>query len=207
MKKIILSIILSTPFLLQAQFGVKGGLNFAKVSNASDINSDKKSGFHIGVLLAPPSKSLISSRTELMFSRQGYDYKTTNTGTVDLDYIQLGQLMSINLTKFFSLMFGAQTAYLVSASVDSSNATGSGSTENQMMDLMNRIDYGYAIGAEAHPFSGLIIGIRYNVSLAKIYKDVQSFQMPSFTAEDAKNNLIMISVGWRFGAGKKEDKK
>ena len=207
MKKIILLIILASPVLLHAQIGVKGGLNFAKVSNASDINSESKSGFHIGVFLAPPSKSLISSRTELLFSRQGYDYKSTNSGTVDLDYIQFGQLMSINITKFFSLMFGAQTAVLVSAQVDSTGGTGSTGGENNMMDMMNRFDYGYAIGAEIHPVSGLIIGIRYNVSLAKIYEDINSFQMPSFTAEDAKNNLIMLSVGWRFGGGKKEDKK
>jgi hypothetical protein len=126
---------------------------------------------------------------------------------VDLDYIQMGQLMSINITKYFSLMFGAQTAYLISAQVDSTTTNGSNNTQNPMMNLMNRIDYGYAIGAEIHPFSGLILGVRYNVSLAKIYKDIQSFQMPSFTAEDAKNNLIMISVGWRFGTGKKDDKK
>ncbi|MGZ5135737.1 MAG: porin family protein [Flavitalea sp.] len=207
MKRIVFAIALLMPFFLHAQFGVKGGLNFAKVSKASEINGDTKSGFHIGLLLAPPSKSIISSRTELLFSRQGYDYKSTNTGTVDLDYIQLGQLMSINITKFFSLMFGAQTAYLVSAQVDSTNTNGTTGPESEMMDLMNRVDYGYAIGAEVHPFSGLILGIRYNVSLAKLYKDIQSFQMPSFTAEDAKNNLIMISVGWRFGAGKKEDKK
>ena len=207
MKKIILLIILASPVLLHAQIGVKGGLNFAKVSNASDINSESKSGFHIGVFLAPPSKSLISSRTELLFSRQGYDYKSTNTGTVDLDYIQFGQLMSINITKFFSLMFGAQTAVLVSAQVDSTGGTGSTGGENNMMDMMNRFDYGYAIGAEVHPVKGLIIGIRYNVSLAKIYEDINSFQMPSFTAEDAKNNLIMLSVGWRFGGGKKDDKK
>ena len=207
MKRIVFVIALLMPFLLHAQIGVKGGLNFAKVSNASDINSESKSGFHIGVFLAPPSKSLISSRTELLFSRQGYDYKSTNSGTVDLDYIQFGQLMSINITKFFSLMFGAQTAVLVSAQVDSTGGTGSTGGENNMMDMMNRFDYGYAIGAEIHPVSGLIIGIRYNVSLAKIYEDINSFQMPSFTAEDAKNNLIMLSVGWRFGGGKKADKK
>ncbi len=118
--------------------------------------------------------------------------------------------MSINLTKYFSLMFGAQTAYLVSAQVDSTNGTSSGSgssMENSFMDLYNRIDYGYALGAEIHPVAGLIIGARYNVSLAKVYKDVQSFQRPSFTSEDAKNNVIQISVGWRFGKNGKEKKE
>src|SRR5205085_8967976 len=140
----------------------KGGINFANVTGASSLNTGHKSGFHLGGFLAPPSKSIISSRTELLFSRQGYDYATsTNTGNVNLDYIQMGQLMSINITKYFSLMLGAQTAYLVSAQVDSSNG-GNSSTENKMMDLMNRIDYGYALGVEIHPVMGLIIGARYN---------------------------------------------
>lgn len=202
MKKIFLLLFLASPFLMQAQIGIKAGLNFANVSKASSINSSSRSGFHVGLFLAPPSKKIISSRTEILFSRQGYNYKSsTNTGNVNLDYIQMGQLMSINITKYFSLMFGAQTAYLVSAQADSSN--GSSSTENKMMSLMNRVDYGYALGAEAHPFKGLIIGVRYNVSLAKVYKSIQSFQRPSFTSEDAKNNVVQLSVGWRFGGNKK----
>lgn len=202
MKKIFLLILLAFPFLMQAQIGIKAGLNFANVSKASSINSSSRSGFHAGIFLAPPSKKIISSRTEILFSRQGYNYKSsTNTGNVNLDYIQMGQLMSINITKYFSLMFGAQTAYLVSAQADSSN--GGSSAENKMMALMNRVDYGYALGAEAHPFKGLIIGVRYNVSLAKVYKSIQSFQRPSFTSEDAKNNVVQLSVGWRFGGNKK----
>jgi hypothetical protein len=210
MKKLILYMMLITPFSLMAQIGIKGGLNFAKVSKASDINSSSRSGFHAGLFLAPPSKKILSSRTEILFSRQGYDYKnSTNTGNVNLDYIQMGQLMSINITKYFSLMLGAQTSYLISAQVDSSNTNGSG-PENAMMNLFNRIDYGYAVGVEIHPVAGLIIGARYNVSLAKVYKDLQSFQKPSFTSKDAKNNVIQISVGWRFGkqpASNKKDKE
>lgn len=207
MKQLPLLLLLVAPCFLQAQIGIKGGLNFAQVSKASDINSSSKSGFHVGLFLAPLSKSIISSRTELLFSRQGYNYKTaTKTGDVDLDYIQMGQLMSINITKYVSLMFGAQTAYLISAQVDSSSNTGS-TTGNTILDLYNRIDYGYALGAEIHPVAGLIIGARYNVSLAKVYKDLQSLQRPSFTSEDAKNNVIQLSVGWRFGNSGKEKKE
>lgn len=210
MKKLILYMMLFTPFSVMAQIGIKGGLNFAKVSKATDINSSSRSGFHAGLFLAPPSKKILSSRTEILFSRQGYDYKNSvNTGNVNLDYIQMGQLMSINMTKYFSLMLGAQTSYLISAQVDSNNTNGSG-PENAMMNLFNRIDYGYAVGVEIHPVAGLIIGARYNVSLAKVYKDLQSFQKPSFTSEDAKNNVIQISVGWRFGkqpASKKKEKE
>lgn len=209
MKKLIIGLFLSLPCCLYAQIGLKAGLNFAKVSKSSDINfnSSNRSGFHAGLFLAPASKKIISSRTEILFSRQGYDYKTgSNTGNVNLDYIQMGQLMSVNITKYFSLMFGAQTAYLISAQVDSSNNTGN-ATENKIMDLYNRIDYGYALGAEIHPVAGLIIGARFNVSLAKVYKDLLSAQKPSFTSEDAKNNVVQISVGWRFGNKKSKKSK
>jgi hypothetical protein len=206
MKKSTILFLLISPFFIHAQIGIKAGLNFANVSKASSINSSSRSGFHAGLLLAPASKKIISSLTELIFSRQGYDYKTSsNTGNVNLDYIQIGQLMSINITKYVSLMFGAQTAYLISAQVDSSN-NGS-STENTIMDLYNRIDYGYALGAEVHPVMGLIIGARYNVSLSKVYKDIQNFQQPSFSSEDAKNNVVQIYLGWRLGSSKKKDNK
>lgn len=210
MKKIIFCLLLIFPCRMFAQIGIKAGVNFAQVSKASDINAGNKSGFHVGLFLAPPTKKIISSRTELLFSRQGYDYKNgTKTGDVNLDYIQMGQLMSINITKYLSLMFGAQTAYLISAKVDSSNGgtSGGSSYERSVMDLYNRMDYGYALGAEVHPVMGLIIGVRYNVSLAKIYKDIQSFQRPSFTSEDAKNNVVQLSVGWRFGKTAKKKEK
>jgi Outer membrane protein beta-barrel domain len=207
MKKIIFTLTLIAPFLLQAQIGIKAGLNFAKVSSAASINSSNKSGFNVGLLLAPPSKKIISSRTELVFSRQGYDYKTSsNTGNVNLDYIQMGQLASINITKYVSLLFGAQTSYLISAQADSTkNSGGSSGSYNNIMNLYNRIDYGYALGAEVHPVLGLIIGARYNVSLSKVYKDLQSLQAPSFSSEDAKNNVVQVFAGWRFGS--KKDKK
>jgi hypothetical protein len=209
MKKMMACLLTLLPFVLFAQIGIKGGLNFAKVSKASEINAGSRSGFHIGLFLAPVSKKIISSRTEVLFSRQGYDYQTTsNTGNVNLDYIQLGQLMSVNITKYISLMFGAQTAYLVSANVDSSNNANTGNAyANGIMDFYNRIDYGYALGAEVHPVMGLIVGVRYNVSLAKVYKDIQSFQKPSFTSEDAKNNVVQVSVGWRFGTKNNKSKK
>jgi Outer membrane protein beta-barrel domain len=205
MKNIIVVFLLMFPLFVTAQFGIKAGINFAKVSNASSINSGTKSGFNVGVLLAPASKKIISSRTELVFSRQGYDYKNgTNTGNVNLDYIQFGQLASINISKYFSLLFGAQTAYLVSAQADSTKNTGGSGSYDNIMNLYKRMDYGYAVGTEVHPFAGLIIGGRYNVSLANVYKDLQSGQQPTFSSADAKNNVVQIFVGWRFGTEKEK---
>ena len=67
------------------------------------------------------------------------------------------------------------------------------------MNYYNKFDYGFAVGAEIHPVMGLLIGARYNISLGKLYKDVETGQMPSFSASDAKNNVVQIFAGWIFG--------
>jgi hypothetical protein len=86
MKRIIIALLLISPCALYGQIGIKAGLNFANVTKTSSINNSSRSGFHASVFLAPPSKGIITSRTELMFSRQGYNYKTnTNTGVVNLE--------------------------------------------------------------------------------------------------------------------------
>lgn len=201
-KKITLSILALIPFLVQAQIGIKGGLNFANVTNASSINAGSRSGFNVGVFFGGASKGLIASRTELLFSRQGYDYKTNSTsGTVNLDYIMLPQLMGINITKLLMIQAGIQMAYLINAKVDSTTngSGGSGNPYGALMDYYNRFDYGVGIGVEVHPYKGLLIGAKYNLGLGKLYKEAQSGQMPSFSSVDAKQNLVQLFVGWRFG--------
>lgn len=197
---ITLCILALIPCFMQAQIGIKGGLNFANVTNASSINAGSRSGFNVGIFFGGASKGLIASRTELLFSRQGYDYKTnTTSGTVDLDYIMLPQLMGINITKYLMLQAGIQMAYLINAKVDSTTNGSGNNPYGALMDYYNRFDYGVGIGVEVHPYKGLLIGAKYNLGLGKLYKEAQSGQMPSFSSVDAKQNLVQLFVGWRFG--------
>lgn len=183
--------------------GIKGGLNFANVTNAKSINSSSRTGFVVGAFLAPPSKSIISSRTEILFSRQGYDFKNgTNTGSVSLSYIMLPQLMGINITKYVQLQIGAQMAYLLNAKADSTGASSGNPQVDKMMDLYNRFDYGAAGGIEIYPIKNLLIGARMNISFGKLYKepaDMQPGSQPNFFPSiDAKNNVVQIFLGLRF---------
>jgi hypothetical protein len=214
MRKIFLTAVIMVPLFSLAQFGIKAGVNFANVTNASEINSGSESGFMAGVFLAPPSTGVMGFRTELIFSRQGYSYKTnTNTGVVNLDYILLPQLMQINITKFFSIQLGAQMAFLINAKADSSTSSGSSSPYGEIMDFYNKFDYGFAGGIEIHPFKGLLVGARYNISLGNLYKDPSSYEMnggqpPSFIpAVDVKNNVLQIFAGWIFGNNSSKKKQ
>lgn len=207
MKKITICLLFLLPCWCTAQIGIKAGLNFANISKVSSLNNSSRSGFHAGILLTHSNKKIISSRTELLFSRQGYNYKTAaNTGNVNLNYIILPQFLVINITKYFQIQLGAQIAYLLNAKVDSSNANGLGMSGSKMLDLYNRIDISYGGGIEIHPVKGLLLGARINISLGNLYKTTEDNQHASYApAEAAKNNVFQVYSGWVFG--KKSSKK
>ena|SRR5689334_4055510 len=214
MRKMFLTTVILLPLFSLAQFGIKAGVNFANVTNASDVSASNNTGFVAGIFLAPPSKGVLSSRTELLFSRQGYNYGTnTNTGKVDLDYIMLPQLMSINITKFFSIQVGAQMAFLINAKADSTTSSGSSTPYSNIMNYYNKFDYGFAGGIEVHPFKGLLVGARYNISLGNLYKDPSSYETgtappPSFIPQvNVKNNVFQLFAGWIFGNNSSKKKQ
>ena len=212
MKKLILCLLIISPVYLFAQIGLKAGINFANVTKVSSINNSSESGFHAGIFLAPPSKGIMGFRTELIFSKQGYNYKTaTNTGIVNLDYIMLPQYICINITKYFQIQFGGQMAFLINAKVDSTSTGGTGyGSGSQILDLYNKFDYGYGGGIEIHPVKGLIIGARANISLSNLYNfdNITSGTTPSFIPKiDVKNNLFQIFTGWKYGGNKNQKKE
>jgi hypothetical protein len=215
MKNLIFCLVLAFPGYLFGQIGIKGGLNFANVTKVSSISNSSRTGFHAGIFFSPGSGGIIGSHTELLFSRQGYDYKTNrNTGTVNLDYIMLPQFLAINITKYFQLQVGGQIAYLISAKVDSTNNNntygGGGNPYSSIMEIYNRFDYGFGGGVQVHPVSGLVIGARFNIYLGKLYEDPSTYNSGSTTAYDfipkvdVKNNVFQVYAGWRFGKSSKK---
>lgn len=186
--------------------GVMAGFNFANVTNASEVNASSRVGFHAGLFLAPSSRSVLGSRTELLYSRHGYNYKTdTGGGAVNLDYIMLTQMMAIHITKYFELDLGGYTAYLLGANDDSAQNALAGTpyaSYSSILSFYNRFDYGFGGGAEVHPIAGLLIGVRYQLSFSNLYKSTLTSggQNPSSFSPglNLKNNVVMLSVGYRF---------
>lgn len=198
MKKLISILLLLTPTLLNAQFkiGVKAGLNFADVTKPGGINADSRTGYMIGAYISPKTKKLLGFRSEIILSRQGYDYKTsTNTGNVNLDYLLLPQLITLNFSKRFQIHFGGQAAFLLNATVDST-----GSNSGSLFNYFNRFDYGVVAGAEISPLFGFFIGSRINVSLNNLNKEQPlGGSSPNFIPREfVKNNVVQLYVGWRF---------
>ena len=157
--------------------------------------------------------NILGSKTELVFSRQGYNYATsTVTGNVNLDYIMLPTYMCINITKYFQIQLGMQFGYLMNAVADSTNKNSGGMTGslNSALSYYNRFSYSLGGGVEVHPFKGILVGARMNVGLTNLYKmpDISTITTsptmintsPSFVPDvNIKSNLFQIYMGWKFG--------
>ena len=184
--------------------GFRGGLNFANVTSASQINTHTQTGFHAAIFFSPP-KRVLAPYTELSFSRQGYDYYTgQTTSSLMLDYLYLAQLMAINITKYVQIQFGVRTAYLLNAKTDSAgtktttDSTGTAS----LLSQFHRADFGATGGIEVHPVAGLLVGARYNISFVGIFKN----ELATYTGTtgssgsgiNPKNNVIQVFIGYRF---------
>jgi hypothetical protein len=178
--------------------GIKAGLNFANVTNASSINGHSQTGFHAGLLLGGSSKKILASRTELLFSQQGYSFSSGSiSGSNKLNYIVLAQLMAINITKFVQIQLGAQTGYLLNARSDSAQSSTGNASADKILSLYSRFDYGFAGGLEIHPIAGLLIGARYNISLANLYKQPVDGSS-GVGGVNFKNNVGQLFAGYRF---------
>ncbi len=179
-----------------AQFGlsfaVKGGINFAKLSSAAGIKASNYTGYMIGGYISPKPKKILGFRSEIILSRQGYNYTSnTNTGKVNLDYLLLPQLITVNFTKKLQIHAGGQLAFLLNAKVDSSGGGG-----GSLFSYFNRFDYGIAGGIEVSPVLGFFIGGRVNAGLNNVN---QGGGGPNFIPKvDVKNNVVQLYLGWRF---------
>ncbi|HVU58450.1 MAG TPA: porin family protein [Puia sp.] len=182
--------------------GIKAGLNFANVTNASAINSSTRAGYHAGVFYSTDPKRILGSHTELLYSRHGFNYKNDSVnGSVNLDYLMFTQMMAINITKYFQIQLGGTTSYLLNVKTDSSQYSTGNASADKLLSYYNRFDYGFAVGVEIHPIAGLLIGARYCLSFANLYKtsSFTSGGMPSITPNvNFKNNVVQLSLGYRF---------
>jgi Outer membrane protein beta-barrel domain len=180
--------------------GLKFGPNFSDVSNASSFGGSNRVGFNAGIFL-DIGKKLIGSRTEILYSQQGFNYSNDSTkGSETHNYIALAQLIVVNITKYVQVQAGFQTGYLLNVKVDNSQTTGIASVDN-VLKYYNRFDYGFTGGIEIHPYLGILVGARYNLSFSNLYnQDYQNLTSGNSSSPtvDFKNNVVQVFVGYKF---------
>jgi hypothetical protein len=185
-----------------AQFGVKGGVNFAQLQGRSGEDASYKTFYHVGILYQAHIIGPLSIQPEVQYSVQGSDLKGAFTDyETKLHYFTVPVLAKVNLGPVF-VEAGPQFGYLVSANqngkvqVSSTNGSASyGQVDQTATDNYKRADFSLAAGAGLK-FSALSIGARYVAGLNDI-NDVKN--LSGVNDPRLKNRVFQLYAAIQFG--------
>lgn len=152
-------------------FGIKGGLNLAKLKNSDGKN---KHGMTVGGFVEFKISDKFSIQPEVLYSRQGVKIGSEK---IKLNYINLPVVAKFYPVKGLSIEAGNQLGYLL-------NTKGGNlaKSDYRKVDLSAVMGLGYQIT------NNLEIGARYNLGLRDITK----------TAGKTKNSVFQFSLAYRF---------
>lgn len=175
-------------------FGVKGGVNFAKMT---ELGSDQKSfvGFHVGPVIDYKLTKSLYFNSGLLYSLKGVktegmgDYGQ-ETWTLKLNCLEI----PLNISYQYSLgeisKFFIQTGPYLGYSISGKNDTGEKSynvhfgNENQL----RRFELGIGIGA-GYEFHSIVTSLGYQFGLTNQF-DTQDTMV--------RNKVLQLSVGYMF---------
>jgi hypothetical protein len=158
-------------------FGIKGGLNFASVTNTA--KDQIVTAFNIGAMAEIKISEKFSLQPELMYSGQGYDTDNGIDGIIALNYLNIPFMAKYYVTKKFSLEAGPQIGFLLSTK----------GGQEDYKDLFKTTDFGVNMGIGYKQDNGLNYGVRYVLGLSNI-NDVGGVTN--------KNGVLQLSVGYFF---------
>jgi hypothetical protein len=193
MKKILFIALLSTIVItVQAQFGLKGGVNFASI-HGNDVSDAKGlTGFYFGPYYNISIANNFSVQTEAVYSAEGAKESGTDA-KLHLNYVNISALLRYNCHCGFFVGTGPQYGFLTSAKLKQ------GGTTQDEKDLFKSGDFSWGLAAGYDMHCGFGFYTRYNLGLGSIAKD--QFD----TKQDVKTSCFQ--VGFRYNFTMEQKKK
>lgn len=169
-------------------YGVKGGLNISSITNSDveEMESSSLVGFHIGLFGEFMIADKFAIQPELLYSTQGVKLERYGEkADLKVDYINIPVMAKYYVAKDFSLEFGPQVGFLVSAELKYDEVSVDIDDSTKSTDFSLNFGAGYNIGDFA-------LGARYNLGLTRLQKDLEVGE------SDSKNSVFQISLGYKF---------
>ena len=203
MKKLLL---IATLFLgiisLKAQeshFGAKLTGSFtsfrASGNDASNWNDNTKGKINLEIGLV--GEFMLSDKfalaPELNYAGEGDVYEVSGLkATIFTSYLQIPVMAKYYLNDNFSLNFGPQVGFLMSAESESTlTINGQTNTDSQdLKDKFNSTEFGFNMGAGYKLDNGLFFDFRYSLGLSKLLKNDD--------AGNLKSDGIKLGIGYFF---------
>jgi len=180
MKKLIFfffGILLCTTVSAQGlDLGVKAGVNFASISDASGLSG--RTGFVAGVFLGGKFGDKIGLQGELLYSQQGAEF---DFGSFDLDYVNVPIILKYFITSGLHINAGPQFGILVNDDAQ----TVVGEIINDI--AVNDFDISGVAGVGFDFPFGIRADARYNFGLSDVPENGKG-----------KNSVVTLSIGYSF---------
>lgn len=167
MKKLALILIAGISFATahaQFQFGLKGGVNFANISDAWGNSSRTQFNVNAGVFFHMPVARRVAIQPELYYSGQGDKFiEAGYTGTDHFNYVNLPILLKLTSRTGFYFETGPQFGFLIGA-----NTTYQGVSQDVKSEIASG-DFAWVFGIGCKiPLSPVGVDLRYNAGLSNI---------------------------------------
>jgi hypothetical protein len=161
-----------------AQFGLKGGANFATITGDDTEDTKMRVAFYMGVLYNIMINEMFSFQPELVYSSQGTKSDDVDETKLILNYLNLTPMFRYNTQSAFWFGTGPQFGLLLSAKIKEGN------TSVDWKEFIKGFDFAWAFALGYQLQSGLGFYGRYNLGLANI----------SDTGGNLKNSVIAIGL-------------
>lgn len=153
--------------------GVKAGVNFANITDASGLNN--RTGFVAGVFVGGKLSEKVGLQGDVLYSQQGAEL---DLGDFNLNYINIPVVVKYYLFKGLNAQIGPQFGLLI----DDETRTVVGEVINDI--AVNNFDFSGVLGLGFELPLGLRFEGRYVFGLSDVAK--------SF---DSRNSVVTLSVG------------
>ncbi len=181
------------------QFGVKGGVNFAKITGDDVENADGRTGIHFGGVAEIPVSEKFSVQPELLYSQQGLQEDVVGgERKLKLDYLNVPVMAKFYVADGFAIEAGPQFGFNVNAKAEAQIEGAEGNEiseiERELEDTVEGFDFGFGGGVSYKMETGLFFQARYIIGLTSIYEasDEGLFQ------DDLNNSVLSLSIGYMF---------
>jgi len=164
-------------------FGVKGGLNVAKLTNIDD--SHTRASIYAGGFANFALNDMFAIQPEILYSGQGYYYRDAfnNKYTTKLGYINIPVMFQVHLVEEFFLEAGPQVGFLAAAKAKAGKVT------VDVKDQMTTADFGVGFGLGYQFPMGVGVSARYMFGLTDVYKNA---------TEGHKNSVASVGLTYTF---------
>lgn len=195
MKKLLLVALVSmfsiVAFAQESTFGVKAGVNFAKITGDDLEDASGRTGFHVGAIAEFPLSEQFSIQPEAVYSQQGLEYDDFGFDIkLKLDYINIPIMAKyyFSTTRDLAIEFGPQIGILMNAKAEADG------DEEDVKDDVKGSDISVGGGLSYQMETGWFAQARYMFGVS----DINDTDDENTFGDNFTNSVLSISIGYRF---------